>query len=199
MRRTYSMKKIAAIAVLALSAAALIQAVEMPFFVYKDANVKENHYIPSGFMGDYGAIQMNVACTETPKQGPNCIKFTYSAKPTQGMKWAGVYFQNPANNFGTVDGGHDLTGARKLNFFARGDKGGEVVEFKMGGINGTAFSDSDGATSGPITLTKDWKEYQIDLQGLSLSYIIGGFCWAAKAEDNAEGAIFYLDEIAYAN
>ena len=172
---------------------------KIPFFVYKDANAMENHYIPSGFIGDYSSVQMNVSCTETPKEGKTCLKFNYTAKPTQGMKWAGVYFQNPANNWGTQDGGYDITGAKKLKFAARGDKGGEIVEFKMGGINGTAYSDSDGASSGPITLTKEWKEFEIDLQGHDLSYIIGGFVWAARAEDNPDGAVFYLDEIAYVN
>ena len=196
---TLAVRRLMTVLFLVWPAIALIQAVELPFYVYKDGSDKGNKFVPSGFMGDYSSIKMDLAWTQTPKEGKSCVRFTYTAKPTQGMNWAGVYFQNPANNWGTQDGGYDITGAKKLKFAARGDKGGEIVEFKMGGINGTAFSDSDGATSGPITLTKDWKEYQIDLQGLSLSYIIGGFCWAAKAEDNAEGAIFYLDEIAYAN
>src|SRR5262245_14264123 len=106
---------------------------KIPFYVYKDANANENRYVPSGFIGDYAAIQMNVGCADNPKEGKSCIKFSYSGQPTQGNKWAGVYFQNPANNWGTQDGGYDLTGARKLKFSARGDKGGEVVEFKMGG------------------------------------------------------------------
>mgnify|MGYP001585473654 CR=1 FL=1 len=50
-----------------------------------------------------------------------------------------------------------------------------------------------------MTLTKDWKDYEIDLTGLDLSYIIGGFVWAAKADDNPEGAVFYLDDVAYVN
>lgn len=178
---------------------ALVDAVELPFYVYKDGNAKENKYIPSGFTGDYSAIQMDVACTTTPKEGKTCLKFTYTAKPTQGQNWAGVFFQNPANNWGTADGGYDITGAKKLKFSARGDKGGEILEFKLGGINGTSYADSDGKSSGAVTLTKEWKDYEIDLTGLDLSYIMGGFVWAARAEDNPEGAVFYLDDIAYVN
>ena len=197
MRKSTSIKKMTAVMV--LSAVSLLQAIELPVYVYKDGNGKENKFVPSGFTGDYSAIQMDVSCTTTPKEGKSCVKFTYTAKPTQGLSWAGVFFQNPANNWGTTDGGIDITGAKKLKFSARGEKGGEIVEFKLGGISGTAFADSDGATTGAVTLTKDWKDYEIDLTGLDLSYIIGGFVWAAKADDNPEGAVFYLDDIAYVN
>ena len=199
MRKSTSIKRMLAVLSLVLPAVVLIQAVELPFYVYKDGSGKENKFIPSGFTGDYSAIQMDMSCTTTPKEGKTCLKFTYTAKPTQGLNWAGVFFQNPANNWGTTDGGFDITGAKKLKFSARGEKGGEIVEFKFGGINGTAYADSDGATTGSVILTKDWKDYEIDLMGLDLSYIIGGFVWAAKADDNPEGAVFYLDEIAYVN
>jgi hypothetical protein len=199
MRTTNTIKRLIAIMVLVWPACALLEAVDLPFYVYKDGNAKDNKFIPSGFTGDYSAVQMDIACTATPKEGKTCLKFTYTAKPTQGLSWAGVFFQNPANNWGTADGGYDITGAKKLKFSARGEKGGEIVEFKLGGIAGPAFSDSDGATTGPITLGKDWKDYEIDLTGLDLSYILGGFVWAAKADDNPEGAVFYLDEIAYVN
>jgi len=99
------MKRLIAVLGLALPAFALLQAVELPFYVYKDANGKENRFIPSGFTGDYSAVQMDIACTSTPKEGKSCLKFTYTAKPTQGLSWAGVFFQNPANNWGTADGG----------------------------------------------------------------------------------------------
>ncbi|MBV9462623.1 MAG: hypothetical protein JO317_00195 [Verrucomicrobiae bacterium] len=181
-----------------LPALALMNAVELPFYVYKDGKDKSNRYVPSGFCGDYSAIQMDESCTDQPKEGKTCLKFTYSGKPTQGLSWAGVFFQNPANNWGTANGGYDLTGAKKLKFFARGNKGGEIVEFKMGGINGPAFADSDGASTGPVTLTKDWKQYEIDLSKLDLSYIMGGFSWVARAEDNPEGATLYLDDVQYA-
>jgi hypothetical protein len=176
-----------------------VSALDLPVYVFKDAKLKDNKFIPSGWMGDYSAIRIDENCTENPKEGKNCLKFTYSGKPTQGANWAGVYFQNPANNWGSTDGGYNLTGAKKLRFFARGDKGGEIVEFKMGGINGTAFSDSDGASTGLVTLTKEWQQFEIDLSALDLSYIMGGFCWVARGEDNPEGFSLYLDEVAYVN
>jgi hypothetical protein len=172
--------------------------VTFPFFVYKDGGAKENRYFASGFTGDYSAIKMDEKCKETPKAGESCVKFTYTGETPQNLKWAGVFFQNPANNWGTIDGGYDLTGAKKLTFFARGEKGGEVVEFKFGGVS-AAYSDSAGASTGPIVLTKEWKEYQIPLEDQDLSYVLTGFTWVAEQKNSPDGQVFYLDEIAYVN
>ena len=170
--------------------------VKFPFYVYKDRFSKENNYIPSGWMGDYGDIKLNENWTQNPKEGTSCIRIEYSAKRSQGQGWAGIYWQNPANNWGNVKGGFDLRGAKKLVFYARGEKGGEICEFKMGGIRGE-YSDSDTATTGVVRLTKGWKKYTIDLKDLDLSYISGGFCCVITANDNPDGAIIYLDEIVY--
>ena len=62
-----------------------------------------------------------------------------------------------------------FTGAKRLIFAARGEKGGELIECKMGGITGQ-YSDSASGTTGPIELTKDWKTYEIDLVGYGLKF-----------------------------
>ncbi len=170
---------------------------EMPFPVYTDRSSVKNHFIPSGWMGDYGDMKLDVGSKEDPYSGDTCIKIFYNGKGAQGARWAGIYWQNPANNWGTVDGGFDLSKATKVVFWARGDKGGErIEEFKVGGIMGE-YSDSDGTGIGPIVLTKEWTQYTIDLKGKDMSYIIGGFCWATNVDVNPEGATFYLDDIKY--
>lgn len=167
------------------------------FDVYTDRWSPGNHYIPSGWMGDYGDIKFNDGWIENPHSGKHCIKIAYTAEVSQGAGWAGIYWQNPANNWGARDGGFDLTGAKVLAFWARGEKGGEVIsEFKMGGISGE-YGDSDSTGIGPVVLTKEWKKYTIDLEGLDLSYISGGFCWAASKMDNPDGFTFYLDDVRY--
>ncbi len=169
----------------------------MPFYVYADRGSISNHYIPSGWMGDYSDIKLDVGSEENPYFGKTCIKVVYLNKASNGARWAGIYWQNPPNNWGGVDGGLDLSKATKLTFWARGEKGGErIEEFKMGGIMGE-YSDSDTAGIGPVVLEKDWKQYTIDLKGKDLSYIIGGFVWATNLDVNPDGATFYLDEIKY--
>jgi hypothetical protein len=184
-------------AALKADAGAAATQTQFPFFVYADKGSLDNHYVPAGFMGDFGDVKIEDNSTEQAFSGKTSIKITYSGKGTQGARWTGVYWQNPANNWGSKDGGYNLSGATKLVFMAKGAKGGErIEEFKMGGIMGE-YSDSDAAGVGPIILTNEWKEYTIDLTGKDLSYVLGGFCWVTNADVNPEGATFYLDDIKY--
>ncbi|MDP1853645.1 MAG: hypothetical protein Q8L26_05540 [Candidatus Omnitrophota bacterium] len=167
------------------------------FPVYSDKSSPDNHFIPSGWMGDYMDIKFEDASGDNPHGGATCIKVTYNSKATGGARWAGIYWQYPANNWGGVDKSHDLGGATKLTFWIRGEKGGEVIqEIKMGGISGE-YSDSDTAGVGPLTLTSEWKQYTIDLSGRDLTHIIGGFVWSTNIDVNPDGVIFYLDDIKY--
>ena len=167
------------------------------FNLYTDAKSPDNHYVPSGWMGDYGDIKLNDKFMTKPHGGTTCIQIVYTNKATQGARWGGIYWQNPPNNWGTRPGGYDLTGAKKLTFWARGEKGGErVEEFKIGGITGE-YADSDVAGIGPVVLTIEWQQFTIDLTGKDLSSISGGFCWATNLDVNPEGATFYLDDIRY--
>ncbi|MFH1231601.1 MAG: hypothetical protein V1709_08920, partial [Planctomycetota bacterium] len=169
----------------------------MPFYVFADKSSINNHFVSSGWMGDYGDTKYNGASTEDPYLGDTCIKIVYTGKGSQGARWAGIYWQNPANNWATTDAGFDLSRATKLTLWARGAKGGErIEEFKLGGLMGE-YSDSDSASIGPIILNKEWTQYTIDLKGKDMSYIIGGFCWSTNLDANPEGATFYLDEIKY--
>lgn len=167
------------------------------FNVYTEKWSKKDHYYASGWMGDYGDIEINEGNIINPFNGRTCLKITYNAKRSQNAGWIGVYWQNPPNNWGDEIGGYDLTGYKKLTFWARGEKGGEAIaEFKIGGIGGT-YPDSDSAAMGPVTLTKDWKEYTIDLKGIDLSCISGGFGFSARYNDNPNGFTFYMDDIRY--
>lgn len=167
------------------------------FPIYTDESSPDNHYFPSGWMGDYSDLTYDSAYLQNPHSGSTSIRISYTNKATQGARWTGIYWQNPANNWGNRPGGYDLTGSTKLTFWARGEKGGErIEEFKMGGMTGE-YSDSDLAGIGPVVLTQEWKQYTIDLEGKDLSSIIGGFAWAANLDNNPEGMVFYLDDLRY--
>lgn len=171
--------------------------VDGAFGVYYDRGDRNNHFIPAGWMGDYGDIKINDNYKENPYSGTSCIQFTYSAEAKQGANWVGIFWQNPSNNWGEKKGGFDLSSATKLTFWARGKEGGErIQEFKMGGIGGT-YPDSDSASIGPLDLTTEWQQFTIDLTDADLSYVNGGFCWASNVDSNPDGAVFYLDDIQY--
>ena len=167
----------------------------LPVVIYSDGDDFKS-FVPSGFMG-HSSLQPDFKCAETPKNGATCIKVNF---PTVKGEWAALSWQIPANNWGEKDGGLDLTGAKKLSFWARGAKGGEVVGFNLGGDSAEAaklpFPNSAKADLGKVTVGKEWKEYSIPLDGLNLARIVYGFTFIVIA-DSAEPAYFYLDDIRY--
>lgn len=173
------------------------EAVTSHFYVYADKSDPRNHFIPSGWMGDYGDLRLDDANKEEPADGKTCIKWTYSGRATNGANWAGAFWQNPANNWGDKPGGYDLTGYKRLTFWVKGGKGDEeIAEFKVGGITGE-HGDTDAASIGPVRLTKDWKKHTIDLTDKNLSKIVGGFAWSASRDSNPDGFTLYLDEVRF--
>jgi len=169
-----------------------------PFWIYHGFHARDNHFAPSGWMGDYGDIQLNDHWQPKGKNSAKAvIRIAYTAEGKQNNGWAGMYWQNPANNWGSRPGGFNLNGMKKLIFKARGEKGGEKVEeFKAGGMTGD-YADSASAAIGPITLAKDWQVYEIPLDGQELSSISGGFCWTMSRDYNPSGAVMYLDDIRF--
>jgi outer membrane protein OmpA-like peptidoglycan-associated protein len=166
------------------------------FYVHSGNEKIRSHYIPSGYMGD-DDIKLSGAYLQGPEGPGKPLRIYYRPRGSKG--WSGVYWQNPANNWGDKPGqtGFDLRGAARLVFWMRGEKGGEKIhEVRAGGIVGR-FPDSDVALEGPITLTKEWKRYEIDLSGKDLRHIIGGFALAMNRRDNPEPVTFYIDNVAY--
>ncbi len=168
------------------------KAVKLPFTVFDEKGSANNHYIPSGWMGNAKATKLDDGCTTNPHGGKTCLKVEYTATDN----WAGIVWQDPANDWGDQAGGWNLTGAKKLKFWARGEKGDEVVSFKFGILGSDKkFSDSAKGEMADIKLTKDWTEYSIDLAGKDLTRIKTGFCWSLAGQSSP--AVFYLDDIRF--
>ena len=153
-------------------------------------------YSASGWMGNHNDLSLNSASSENPFQGNTCVKISYSPKEDNPLGWAGIYWQYPTNNWGEQSGRKVLNGMKRLTFYARGEIGGEVIIFKIGGIQGEQYSDSD-MVEQKFTLSKKWKKYNINLKGKDLSHIIGGFLVLCENKTNPKGAIIFLDEIGY--
>jgi hypothetical protein len=169
-----------------------------PFYVYSDKGSRENHFVPSGFMPDGECLDFKDTWKEKCYSGSTCMKIAYDVKRSQeGQKWAGIYWLNPPNNWGSRKGGFNLAGAQSLTFWAKGEVGGEQIEeFKVGGVEGN-YPDTDVVVIGPVILSSEWKKYVVDLRGKDLSYISGGFAWSANADMNADTCTFYIDEIRF--
>jgi len=171
--------------------------------------VVDTVFVSSGFMGDgatAGTITMvpaksgdstdcNGMRASTTAAG-SCHAITYAPPASGGMGWGGVYWQYPANNWGTKAGFSVPAGAKKVVFQARGLVGGEKVTFLAGGIQGAGnpYTDSIKATV-TVTLTNTWAPYQIDLSGQSYSQVLGGFGWTMVATDAGASGGFFVDDI----
>lgn len=159
-----------------------------------------NLFTPSGWMGDGELgrkyVEFSSADQAAPHSAPVSIRVSYTPGPSG---WAGMYWQNQPDNWGDRPGtNYSARGLSKVTFWARGALGGEVVEFKVGGIDRPSkkYRDSFAATTGRVTLASDWRPYQIDLRGASLSSVVGGFSWVVSRDDNsAKRVTFYLDDI----
>ncbi|MBU1075704.1 MAG: hypothetical protein KKH98_00330, partial [Spirochaetes bacterium] len=163
---------------------------QLPFYIFTYREHK-SYYILSGYMGD--VRDLKIMKIKEKQSGKRCMKVIY--KPEFNMQrsgWSGLYWQYPANNWGnSPKGGYDLSGANFLYFYARGTKGEEAIEFKIGGIQGS-YGDSDDITTGLILLTKKWTLYKIDLRERNLKNIIGGFGIIMASHYHPEGLSFFL-------
>jgi hypothetical protein len=159
-------------------------------------------------MGDVGDIHIDEAFRENPQSGNTSIRVVYDARgngpnecPYTGpCRWAGVYWQEPPNNWGKdaiwKERGFDLSDYNRLVFWARADRT-TVIEFKVGGIN-EPYGDSLVFPRGiHADLAKEWREFEIDLTGADLSHIIGGFVWITNWDMNPNSIVFYLDDIRF--
>ena len=113
-------------------------------YVYKDFGLTANHFTQKAKMyGLDGRLvrDMDEDWREDPYAGSSCIRCEVT---TAEDDWGGWLFLNgylpkgettPLLNDGSADGqGLDLTGAEELRFMARGENGGETVEFFTAGF-----------------------------------------------------------------
>ena len=174
-----------------MSLAAPPKPAALPLVLYSDAGHPEP-FTPSGYMGNIGTVKMDESWTAGPHSGKTCLQVSYTAT----SRWGGVAWQNPANNWGDKPGGLNLSGAKKLTFWARGAKGGEVVSFAYGLIGpDKPVHDSGKGKLDKVTLTKAWKQYSIPVVGQNLTHIVTGFSWSLAAAGTP--VTFYLDDIAF--
>ena len=118
-------------------------------------------WVPSGVMGNANSLTVDGDWSENVAQGTHVIRLHYSGR----KGWAGVAWQHPADNWGEMDGGFDLTGATALEFLVRGETGKEEASFSVGLLGEkTDFPDSVIVKTGEIKLAPEWRRYRIDFE-----------------------------------
>jgi hypothetical protein len=145
-------------------------------------------YIVSGYM-ETSASELKNSETGCPERATGAAGKCQVFEWTPAVRgWVGVAFQYPADNW-TGPGLCIAEGAKKVVFKARGEAGGEVVSFS-----------AVGAELKDQALTKEWKDYAIDLTGVPYNKVNAaggvnaGFVVVLAATDKVTRK-FYVDDI----
>ena len=203
------------------------------FPIYDDVSAAGNHFNKYAIIKNVAKqstienVSVTGAWKINPHSGATCLKFSFTPDKTIPNDFGGYFLMNgvltthnppergdtlePQVNFGEIPkAGLDIIGAKRLTFYAKGDKGGENIKFMFGGvgwnpdtnqrIDKTPYPDSAHPPGVLLTLTNQWKLYSIDLTGLDTSYVLGGFGWSADALRNPTtiinpSIVFYVDDI----
>ena len=182
------------------------------FVVYEDVSAPGNHFlVPAKIPNEFVDIGFNGSSDDNPRSGATAIRIDYSAGVTGGF-----YLQNgilsdgslvPEPNFGSVpNAGIDLSGATRITFWARGATGGELIDFFVAGVGrdedsglpNQAFPGSSPRfpeRGNQFSLSTIWQQFEIDVSGLDLSYVLGGFGFFASS--GSDGLTFFLDDIEF--
>jgi hypothetical protein len=163
----------------------------LPFYVYQDG-FEGMPWVPSGWMGAIDELTLEGDHTDNPQAGKAAIKMRYTGE----FGWVSVGWQHPANNWGDQEGGFDLTGAKELELWARGEYGGEQINIGVGLIgDDKPHADSARKSVDGIVLTDQWQRYRIPLKRLDLSSIKTGFFITIVGRRTP--VTVYLDSIRY--
>ena len=171
-------------------------------------------FIPGGFMGDAEEVAVVAGVKKSkyvsvwpafPDSRPGaavdaCYQWSYTPGP---KAWAAVAWQHPELNFGG-ERGKNLNGYSRVTFWVKGERGGERLIFKAGGHTDPTLPHQASFREvglGMSTLTREWKQWTIDLshlpEGQDLSNVPCAFVWVAREMENPKGCTFYLDDIQY--
>lgn len=165
---------------------------ELPLVVYDETDRERPAYVPTGWMGDTRQIALSPDCSEHPHGGRTCLRAEFKAPDG----WGGVVWQHPSNNWGERPGGWNLTGAKRLSFWARGRLGDEVVTFQFGLLGADKrFRDSGKGELQHARLTTGWRHFTIDVSNCDLSRIITGFAWTVAGQ--GKPVVFYIDDVRF--
>lgn len=162
------------------------------FPIYEEEKVAlPEGYSPSDWLGDIDDLTVDYKYELRSHSGDYCQRWEYTKKKSHDKGWVMVRWMYPEGNKGQT-AGHDLSKFSKVTFWARGDKGRETLEIRIGGFGSSLY-----VAHGPIKLTSSWKEHTVDLSSKSLVNVNCGFSLFMKKKDNPLRCKFYLDDIKY--
>ena len=163
--------------------------VSLPFYVYQDGD--NNPYFPSAYMGNLKAISVDLKSTEDAHSGTSSLKISYA----DYYDWYGLGLVTPANDWGDIQSGYDLTGATQFSFWAKASQNKLTATIGFGLIGKDKPFPDSAKESIEIKLTAKWKKYTIKLKKQDLSCIRSGFVITSRAYGLPHD--IYIDEVVF--
>jgi len=197
-----------------LAAAGQRAPVPSRWYVYRDGGSADNHgqwtfyLIDPTIPPDRVARTINRVLVPTlvsrpgPRDGATCARFDIQLQGE--FQWVGIAVTGPAYRFGRPgvsferDGAFDLTGARRLVFWARGERGDEYIQIKAAVFGDVPNGDSARlpAATTWLPLTKAWSRYALDVSTMNLTRVVSLFAFVVDRAHNPGGTLtFYLGDI----
>jgi len=190
------------------------------FWVYRNgATHPKMPFSPYGWMSDATNLSQIIQLDLESRDHPNTVTKTspperdrcIRVKVTWGdATWVSIAFisgpDKPAWWGDSNTGRYYNLGAlpqKKLVFYARGDKGGEVIKAQIGALGDKPFGDSlaNAIVSDDLKLTQDWTRFEVDLKDAppsELGKICNGFGVVAElaSQSGSPGETqFYIDDV----
>ncbi|MEO1030845.1 MAG: glycoside hydrolase family 2 TIM barrel-domain containing protein [Bacteroidota bacterium] len=163
--------------------------VSLPFYVYKDN--ADLPYFASGYMGNYKALSVDLNEKKEVYSGETAIKITYAEE----SGWYGIAFMDPANDWGDILGGYDISGAKTFSFWAKSKFSGVVVKLGFGLIDTDKPYPDTAKKAEEITLSSEWQKYTIKLKKADLSCIRSGLVLFASSYGYPQ--TIYIDDVVF--
>ena len=167
----------------------LVPRVSLPFYVYNDN--EDLPYVPSGYMGNYKAMEVDLNHKEEVHSGESAIEISY--KELSG--WYGLAFVDPANDWGDILGGYNISGAKTFSFWAKSEFSGVTAKIGFGLIDDDKPFPDTAKKSVEIELTSEWKKYSIKIKKLDLSCIRSGLVLFTNADGSKHK--IYIDDVVF--
>ena len=189
------------------------------------------YFVPSGISGDVSDVAISFGSEgghrfiyEPQGRGPHERgKSKYDAQGHLNDSvcgFAGCFWLNPANNWGTVEGGFDLRDFRPREVAWTARSLGEPIQVEfLVGSEGQVWVDSDGEKPkwtepeyantlstfrlGQFPLEAEWKTYRMPLEDISVEQfkrVIAGFAWSITSGVEKDRKFeFEVKDIKYTN
>ncbi len=167
----------------------LVPKVSLPFYVYKDG--ENDPYAATAFMGNYKAMTVDTQHKSIVHSGHAALKISYK----QEHDWYGLGVVDPANDWGEILGGYDVSGAKKFTFWAKASKKNVVATIGFGLIGKDKPFPDTAKKSVEIKLTTKWKKYVISTKKLDLSCIRSGL--TIFSSSFRSGQDIFIDDVVF--